>query len=71
MLVTTTPIVSLRRVTRLRAAALVRYPISLAIRLIISVVSALTSGLFRSARETVECATPANLATSLMDAGFT
>jgi hypothetical protein len=70
MFVTTTPIVSLRRVTRLRAAALVRYPISLAIRWMVSVVARFTSGLLRSALDTVECATPALLATSLMDAGF-
>src|SRR6266536_5980687 len=70
MLVTTTPMVSLRRVTRLRAAALVRYPASWAMRWIFSTVSGFTNGLLRSARETVECATPAILAISLMEAGF-
>jgi hypothetical protein len=52
--VTTTPMVWLRRVTRLRAAALGRYPESSAMRRIFSAVFGCTRGLLASARETVE-----------------
>ena len=71
MVVTTTPIVPVRWVTRLRAAALARYPDSWAMRLIRSAVFALIEGWRLSARETVECETFASLAMSLMDARFT
>ena len=67
MLVTTTPIVLVRRVTRLRATALTVYPFSAAIFWMSSRVSAFTSGLSRNARETVECETWAARAMSLIE----
>ena len=54
MLVTTTPMVLVRLVTRLRPTALTVYPCSLAILWMMALVSGFTRGLLRRARETVE-----------------
>src|SRR5947209_6881003 len=69
MLVTTTPIVLVRLVASDRATALARKPDFAAICRILSDVSSLTSGLPRSARETVEWDTPAIRAMSLIEVG--
>src|SRR6478672_5870410 len=65
--VTTTPIEYVRPVARLRPTALTRKLTSAAMRRMRSAVSALTSGLFLSARETVECDTFAARAMSLIE----
>src|SRR5665213_471908 len=67
MLVTTTPIVSVRRLTRLRPTALTRYPFSFAIAWMRRLVSGLTSELLRRALETVEWETLAARAMSLIE----
>ena len=69
MLVTTTPIVLVRLVASERATALARKPDLAAICRILSDVSSLTSGLPRSARETVEWDTPAMRAMSFIEVG--
>ncbi len=65
--VTTSPMVRVRRVTRPRATALARYPASSAILRILAAVAAFTSGLFCSARDTVGCDTRASRAMSLIE----
>jgi hypothetical protein len=59
--------VRVRRVTKPRATALARYPVSSAIFLIFAAVSAFTSGLFCKARDTVGCDTRASRAMSLIE----
>ncbi len=66
-MVTTSPMVRVRRVTSPRATALARYPVSSAIFLILAAVWAFTSGLFCRARETVGCETRASRAMSLIE----
>src|SRR5262245_2166264 len=67
MLLTTTPIVLVRCVTRLRATALATYFCFCAILRTRAAVLAFTSGLLRSALDTDECDTPAARAMSLME----